>query len=81
MKNENQCFFSISLENGITITGQNPKEVQNYLSDLRIAVVQAFYDEESRDKDEFWLDKFNEMKDQLLDAILTIYKNMEGNKR
>lgn len=39
MKNKNECFFSISLENGITITGANPKIVVDYLTDMYVASI------------------------------------------
>lgn len=37
MENENKCFFSISLENGITITGENQADVLNFLYDAHDA--------------------------------------------
>lgn len=38
MENENKCFFSVSLENGITITGESPRQVFYFLLDLKYAL-------------------------------------------
>lgn len=37
MKVENKCFFSVSLENGITITGENLSELLDFLYDAHSA--------------------------------------------
>lgn len=74
MKNENKCFFSISLENGITITGVNPNEVKHFLTDLSQCVTDAI-DSGLNDKYKNYKDYLYELKKQLDNAWVTIYNN------
>lgn len=76
MKNENKCFFSISLENGITITGNTPDEVKHFISDLGICLGDAI-DSGLNDKYINWKEYIIEIKSNLDNAWWTIHNNQK----
>lgn len=80
MENENKCFFSISLKNGITITGSNPDKVKAFLMDTFSAFVDC---ETVSDKQGYkdFAKQCDEYIDMITDALYTInrnYKTKEG---
>lgn len=74
MENENKCFFSISLENGITITGNNPNEVKEFLIDMRLCIDDAIQSGLNNKYPE-WKEYLIELRATLNNAWTTIYNN------
>lgn len=75
MKNENKCFFSISLENGITITGKNPYEVREFLRTCHLATIYA--EEVSKKEYPYSTKVYAKLGANLINAIVTINESLE----
>lgn len=75
MNKENKCFFSISLENGIIITGNNLIEVRDFLELLNSALFwsQEIYKEDGKIS---LLQRANETREYIKDAAVTITNNL-----
>lgn len=77
MKNENKCFFSISLENGITLTGNNPEEVRTFLHEMHSAFYQLGDHYANNGLKIMMREAFETMK-QISNAIDTINQNYQS---
>lgn len=75
---EIQCLFSIKLENGIVITGENPQEVQQFLLDMHFACHDSMcwsMQESVDDSMSAWIEAMSDSEHMFHDAWFTVYKH------